>query len=92
MDHGGTLTVKVKHAEHTIDIYIEDTGVGIDPEIQDEIFKPFFTTKKSGEGSGLGLDIVKKIIEKHNASIDFESELDTGTKFIVKIPIHGEQE
>jgi signal transduction histidine kinase len=55
--------------------------------IRDKIFDPFFTTKKQGEGSGLGLDIVKKIIEKHGGSIDVASELGEGSTFLVTLPL-----
>jgi len=57
-----------------IQIQIIDSGVGIPPEILPRIFEPFFTTKAIGEGSGLGLDIVKKIIEKHQGLITVESQ------------------
>ena len=69
-------------------ISISDTGCGIEPDILDKIFDPFFTTKKQGEGSGLGLDIVKKIIEKHNGLITVNSELNVGTEFVIRLPIN----
>jgi signal transduction histidine kinase len=52
------------------------------------IYEPFFTTKAQGEGSGIGLDIVKKIIDKHMGSIEVESEPGKGTSFIVSLPIN----
>jgi len=67
-------------------LYIRNNGPRIPDEIRTRIFEPFFSTKKVGEGTGLGLHIVKKIIDKHNGEIYCESD-DTYTTFIVKIPI-----
>ena len=55
-------------------IEITDSGCGIPPEITDRIFEPFFTTKPAGEGSGMGLDICKKIVDKHHGAIEVESQ------------------
>ncbi|HCF29107.1 MAG TPA: hybrid sensor histidine kinase/response regulator, partial [Cyanobacteria bacterium UBA11049] len=63
-----------------------DSGKGIPQEILSKIFEPFFTTKPPGEGSGLGLDIVKKIIEKHNGKIAVESQPGC-TTFTVFLPL-----
>jgi PAS domain S-box-containing protein len=86
MDYKGKLTIKVYKQDNQIVSTFTDTGSGIPVEIKHKIFNPFFTTKKIGEGTGLGLDIVKKIIEKHEGSIDFESEVGKGTTFIVHLP------
>lgn len=87
MKNKGTLTLKTKIKEENVIISIADTGGGIPKEIQSKIFDPFFTTKKAGEGSGLGLDIVKKIVEKHDGKIWFESVKEKGTTFFVEVPI-----
>jgi len=68
-------------------VRITDTGKGIPPENKDRIFDAFYTTKSAGEGSGLGLYIVKQIVDKHKGSITFESEMGKGTSFIVFFPI-----
>lgn len=86
MDYRGTLTIEVMQQEQYVSISITDTGAGIPEEIKPKIFEPFFTTKPPGEGSGLGLDIVKKIIEKHQGKIEVESILGQ-TKFTVSLPI-----
>jgi PAS domain S-box-containing protein len=91
MDYQGTLTLSVMAVEQQAKISIADTGKGIPQEIQEKIFEPFFTTKPAGEGSGLGLDIVKKIIEKHEGKITVESEPGC-TTFNVFLPIHPIQE
>ncbi|WP_375559381.1 PAS domain-containing protein [Bernardetia sp. OM2101] len=87
MKNEGTLTLKSEEKGTKILVSISDTGTGIPKEAQERVFDAFFTTKKAGEGSGLGLDIVKKIVEKHNGKIWFESEEGKGTTFFVEIPI-----
>ena len=74
MDKGGTLYVRTYRDRNYVCVDIGDNGPGIPEDIQTRIFEPFFTTKKMGEGTGMGLDIVKKIIDKHDADIKVESE------------------
>jgi len=74
MDYKGTLMVDTKLQDNQAIVSITDSGKGIPAEIKPKIFEPFFTTKPAGEGSGLGLDIVKKIIEKHAGVIEVESQ------------------
>jgi signal transduction histidine kinase len=66
-------------------IHIRDNGPGIPPEVQDRIFVPFFTTKKTG--TGIGLPIAQKIVHAHGGVLDMESEVGKGTEFIIKIPM-----
>lgn len=89
MGQKGELTISVGVDNEMLVVSVKDTGYGIEPGIGDKIFQPFFTTKKIGEGSGLGLDIVKKIIEKHDGVIYFESEINLGTTFFVKLPLNN---
>jgi C4-dicarboxylate-specific signal transduction histidine kinase len=91
MDYRGNLKIEVKQQDQNILVKIADTGKGIAPEIMSRIFEPFFTTKGSGEGSGLGLDIVNKIIDKHYGMIGVESEIGQ-TTFTVSLPISGNRE
>jgi signal transduction histidine kinase len=86
MENRGTLAIDIQQKSQTIQVQITDTGAGIPPEIQAKIFQPFFTTKSPGEGTGLGLDIVKKIIEKHRGEITVNSE-PNHTTFTVSLPI-----
>ncbi len=86
MGNKGVLKIDVKHQDNTISVSITDNGPGIPPEIMPRIFEPFFTTKPPGEGSGLGLDIVHKIIEKHQGQLQVES-VPGQTKFTVCLPI-----
>jgi PAS domain S-box-containing protein len=87
MDNQGVLTINVLQEQNYIKVSIGDTGPGIAPDIQEKIFQPFFTTKPAGEGSGLGLDIVLKIIEKHDGKLELETELGQGTIFHVLLPV-----
>jgi signal transduction histidine kinase len=62
-----------------------DNGPGIPPEIKTRIFEPFFTTKPVGEGTGLGLDTVRRIIQNHHGDVTFDSRPGE-TRFVVRIP------
>ncbi|MDM8569833.1 ATP-binding protein [Thiotrichales bacterium HSG1] len=86
MDNKGTLQIDVTIQDEKISIAVTDSGTGISEELQSKIFEPFFTTKSAGEGSGLGLDIVKKIIDKHDGTITVESVVGK-TTFTVSIPV-----
>jgi signal transduction histidine kinase len=81
---GGSLCVKISPDEGFVSVEVEDTGKGIPEENLSKIFEPYFSTKETG--TGLGLAIVKKIVDVHNGTIDVESELNEGTRFIVKLP------
>ena len=59
-------------------------------EVKARIFEPFFTTKPLGAGTGLGLDIVRQIVDKHNGSIHVDSQPGVGSKFCVKLPLTHE--
>lgn len=85
MDYLGELTIKIEQEAKHIKVAIADTGKGIPPENIPKIFEPFFTTKPLGEGSGLGLDIVKKILDKHLGKIEVES-VPGKTTFTVFLP------
>lgn len=86
MDYKGKLVIDVSHQEAEIQIKIADGGAGIPQDNIDRIFTPFFTTKSMGEGSGLGLHIVRQIVEKHHGTIEVVSQ-PGHTIFTVKIPI-----
>ncbi|GJM36189.1 MAG: histidine kinase [Saprospiraceae bacterium] len=74
MSEGGTLTIDTYTDREYVCVAITDSGTGISEENLTQIFDPFFTTKSFGEGTGMGLDIVKKIIDRHNADIKVESK------------------
>lgn len=87
MNNQGTLKISVTQQETYLKVQITDSGCGIPEEIMPRIFEPFFTTKPAGEGSGLGLDIVKKIVEKHQGKIEVLSKPGE-TVFTVFLPIN----
>ena len=90
MDYKGTLTLRSRLDPAgtcpQIVVQIEDTGHGIPADLQHRVWESFFTTKESGEGSGLGLGICKRIIEKHSGRLFFESEPGR-TVFTVVLPL-----
>jgi two-component system, cell cycle sensor histidine kinase and response regulator CckA len=68
-------------------ISVNDTGIGMDAEVQSRVFDPFFTTKDIGKGVGLGLSMVLGIVESHNGFVDVESSVERGSTFSVFIPL-----
>ncbi len=82
-----TATKLLKNQNGQITICIQDTGEGMEKEIQEHIFEPFYTTKDVGKGTGLGLSITKDIIDKHNGTIEVKSTLGSGTSFLITLPI-----
>lgn len=85
IDNAGSITVNVYEEKGRYRIEIEDTGCGITKENMKKIFNPFFTTKE--KGSGLGLPIVRKIIEGHEGTVEIESQEGSGTKVIIRLPL-----
>jgi len=85
MPDGGHLFVHVNNDGNFISLCIKDTGYGIDSEIIDRIFDPFFSTKD--RGTGLGLSITQSIISAHGGKIDVKSEPDEGTEFAIYLPL-----
>jgi len=78
--------ISVSEENSTVKIEVKDNGIGISDENKMYVFEPKFTTKNSGMGLGLG--IIKKIIENYNGTITFESEENSGTTFTVILPIN----
>ena len=87
MDGKGKLGIAVFELGSNVVVQLTDSGSGISQADKDRIFEPFFTTKIAGEGSGLGLDIVRKIIDRHQGRIEVESQPGK-TTFSVFLPIH----
>jgi signal transduction histidine kinase len=85
MENRGTLVIETYKEGNDIVVAFTDSGPGIPDEIKPKIFTPFFTTKRPGEGTGIGLDICKRIVERHGGSIGFESRPGC-TKFWVRLP------
>jgi signal transduction histidine kinase len=83
MPEGGTLTIAVREHGDSVEVTVEDTGVGISPDI--DVFRPFQSTKE--DGTGLGLAIVHQIVRAHQGTITYEPARDRGTRFVVTLPI-----
>ena len=86
MPDGGTLTLATRTVESTGELTISDTGIGIPSAELSKIFEPFYTTKESGYGMGLGLSIVYGIIKQHNGDISVTSEPGHGTVITILLP------
>jgi len=86
MTEGGELIIRTSAEPGTVIITVEDTGVGVPAEILENLFNPFFTTKDVNEGKGLGLSIVHGIVKSHGGTIQAESDLGKGTRFVIKLP------
>jgi signal transduction histidine kinase len=87
MDYKGELAIAVFQQDQQVVVEVGDRGSGIPESIKAKIFQPFFTTKPAGEGSGLGLSIVHKIVEKHHGNIKVESQVGQ-TVFKVSLPLN----
>jgi signal transduction histidine kinase len=81
----GKVTLTTKNQVDKIEITISDNGPGIPDDIKDKIFQPFFTTKPSGQGTGLGLSLSYDIVKAHGGSIKLNSERGKGTEFIIEL-------
>ena len=88
-DGGGfepTVSVSTKKANDKIEISVKDNGGGIPQKILDKIFQPFFTTKPTGQGTGLGLSLAYDIIKAHGGEIKVETKEGEGSEFIIQLP------
>jgi len=97
MKEGGALTIQTRFEDdrRNIKIKISDTGIGIKPEHRSRIFDPLFTTKKVGEGTGLGLTVSYAIVKKYAGEITFETRTkeespESGTTFVITLPTINE--
>lgn len=88
IERNGRITIKVWQENNQTIFTFSDTGKGISPEIMDKIFNPFFTTKPVGQGTGLGLSLVYKIItDMHQGTIHVDSVVNQGTTITITIPM-----
>jgi len=88
MPDGGTLRIGLAPEKGMVKFTVADTGHGIPRDVIQKVFEPFFTTKEFGQGTGLGLTVVKGIVEEHQGSIAADSEEGKGTTFTILLPIH----
>jgi PAS domain S-box-containing protein len=83
----GMLVLSTQSLKDLVEVKVSDNGIGIPPKYLNKIFDAFFTTKNPGEGTGLGLNIVYRIVTKYEGTIDVESKEGIGTTFTIKFPI-----
>jgi signal transduction histidine kinase len=84
------VSLKTEKCDDKIYISVKDNGKGIPQKIIDKIFQPFFTTKPTGEGTGLGLSLSYDITKAHGGEIKVESKEGEGTVFIIQLPINNQ--
>jgi signal transduction histidine kinase len=83
-----TVSVTTTRAGRSVEIRVKDNGTGIPPQVLEKIFHPFFTTKPTGEGTGLGLSLSYDIITKgHAGKLSVESKEGEGAEFIIQLPV-----
>jgi two-component system, NtrC family, sensor kinase len=89
MDDGGILTIIIREKDGQAELAIKDTGIGMNQEVLENIFEPFYTQNRTGKGTGLGLTISHKIIQQHGGEIEASSEgLGHGSVFTIRLPLH----
>jgi len=86
-DYKPTVTVSTRKKGEIVEISVKDNGPGIPPEVLNKIFQPFFTTKPTGEGTGLGLSLSYDIIKAHGGKLKVETREGEGTEFIIVLPL-----
>lgn len=86
-DYNPTVNVSTKKSNDKVEIKVSDNGSGIPEKIKDKIFQPFFTTKPTGSGTGLGLSLSYDIVKAHGGEIKVNSKEGEGTEFIVQLPV-----
>jgi signal transduction histidine kinase len=86
MPQGGSLTVLTEQSDGYVKIEFRDSGTGMPEEVRKRIFEPFMTYGKK-HGTGLGMSIVKKVIEDHQGKIEIESEMGKGTTNRILLPL-----
>jgi signal transduction histidine kinase len=84
--NGGRVTVTARAEGPNVVVRVTDNGPGIPADVKSKIFDPFFTTKPVGKGTGLGLDIVRRLVDRNDGLIDVESEPGR-TEFRVTLPV-----
>ena len=86
-DYNPTVSVSTKRCDDKVEIIVKDNGNGIPHNIIDKIFQPFFTTKPTGEGTGLGLSLAYDIIKAHGGELKVESTENEGSEFVIQLPV-----
>jgi two-component system, NtrC family, sensor histidine kinase HydH len=87
---GGAIAVRIDRAGERVRLCVRDSGAGIDPDTRARLFEPFFTTRASEGGTGLGLAVVRSIADEHRAKVDVSSQPGRGAEFVVSFPAREE--
>jgi signal transduction histidine kinase len=87
MPNGGTLTVETFPDADSVSLVVRDTGIGMSEATLKKIFVPFFTTKGTGQGTGLGLPVVHAIVTAHRGFLRVQSKVGRGARFEIRLPI-----
>ncbi|MEN8798055.1 MAG: ATP-binding protein, partial [Flavobacteriaceae bacterium] len=85
-----TVSVSTKKTGNKVFVSVKDNGSGIPKNVLDKIFQPFFTTKPTGEGTGLGLSLSYDIIKAHKGEISVKSKVGEGTAFTIALPVKAQ--
>jgi signal transduction histidine kinase len=86
-DYEPIVSVSTKKINAKIEVSVKDNGNGIPQKVLDKIFQPFFTTKPTGQGTGLGLSLSYDIIKAHGGELKVETKENEGAEFIIQLPI-----
>jgi len=81
------LIIKANPEDNKLKLQLIDNGIGMTPEQLDKVFVPFFTTKGASKGTGMGLNMMKQLLEKNQGTIEIDSAYEVGTKVTLKIPL-----
>ena len=82
-----TVSVSTKKISDKVEIRVKDNGNGIPQKVLDKIFQPFFTTKPTGQGTGLGLSLSYDIVKAHGGELKVETKEGEGSEFIIQLPV-----
>jgi signal transduction histidine kinase len=82
-----SVSISTRRLDNRVEIIVRDNGVGIPQKVAEKIFQPFFTTKPTGQGTGLGLSLSYDIVKAHGGEIRVESTVPEGAKFIIQLPL-----
>jgi signal transduction histidine kinase len=88
VDGHGRIGIRAFRDEGFVVVEVSDSGLGVPLQVRDRIFEPFFTTKDVGEGTGLGLDVVRRVVSGHGGEVTLRSEPGE-TTFRVQLPVHA---
>jgi signal transduction histidine kinase len=87
MPNGGILRIRGAIVPAMVHLEISDTGHGISPELMPRLFDPWVTTKPEGRGTGLGLGIVREVIQNHGGRVTAQSAAGEGATFVIELPV-----